>query len=83
MPPSACKALNNQSKQLWHVSNLYKINKQEEFAQLLCKNSFANSFSQIRELKPLSVELIIKFSNYLKTGKNEIISLVVHFMAVL
>ena len=38
--PVLVKALNNQSKQLWHVSNLYKIKKQEEFAQLLCKNSF-------------------------------------------
>ena len=40
--PRLVKALNKQSKQLWHVSNLYTINKQEEFAKLLCKNSFAN-----------------------------------------
>ena len=33
------EALNKQSKQLWHVSNLYKIKKQEQlakFCQTLC-----------------------------------------------
>ena len=40
--PKLIEALNKQSKQLWHVSNLYKIKKQEQFAKLLCKNSFAD-----------------------------------------
>ena len=40
--PRLVKALNNQSKQLWHVSNLYLIKNQEKFAKLLCKNSFAD-----------------------------------------
>ena len=40
--PKLIEALNKQSKQLWHVSNLYKIKKQEQFAKLLCNNSFAD-----------------------------------------
>ena len=40
--PKLIKTLNNQSKKLWHVSNLYLIKKQEQFAKLLCKNSFAD-----------------------------------------
>ena len=40
--PKLTKALNKQSKELWHVSNLYKIQQQEELAKLLCKKSFAD-----------------------------------------
>ena len=42
-------ALNSQSKQLWHVSNLTP-KKQEEFAKLLCTNSFANKVFTNSEL---------------------------------
>ena len=75
--PVLVKALNNQSKQLWHVSNLYKINKQEEFAQLLCKNSFANKVfftNSGTESIECGIKIIRSFHNYHKTGKNEIIS---------
>ena len=75
--PVLVKALNNQSKQLWHVSNLYKINKQEEFAQLLCKNSFANKVfftNSGTEAIECGIKIIRSFHNYHKTGKNEIIS---------
>ena len=40
--PKLISALNKQSNQLWHVSNLYKIKKQEQFAKLLCEKSFAD-----------------------------------------
>jgi len=35
------KAINEQSKRLWHTSNLYYSESQEKYAALLCKNSFA------------------------------------------
>ena len=35
------KALRQQSKKLWHTSNLYKIEEQEELAKEICKKSFA------------------------------------------
>jgi Ornithine/acetylornithine aminotransferase len=40
--PRLIKALNKQSKQLWHISNLYTIPKQEMFAKYLCKKTFAD-----------------------------------------
>ena len=40
--PLLIKALNNQSKKLWHTSNLYRISEQEKAAQKLCKISFAD-----------------------------------------
>ena len=39
--PILIKAINEQSKQLWHTSNLYNSEAQEEYAALLCKYSFA------------------------------------------
>ena len=39
--PSLVKALKNQSSKLWHTSNLYLNSSQEEYAKLLCQNSFA------------------------------------------
>ena len=39
--PKLVKALNDQSLKLWHASNLYLNNNQENFAKLLCKYSFA------------------------------------------
>ncbi len=40
--PTIIKALNEQSKKLWHTSNLYKIDEQEKVAKKLCKLSFAD-----------------------------------------
>mgnify|MGYP001253114036 CR=1 FL=1 len=39
--PKVVKALQKQSKKLWHTSNLYYSEKQEEYAALICKHSFA------------------------------------------
>ena len=41
--PKLINALNEQSKILWHTSNLYEIQPQIELANLLCKNSFGES----------------------------------------
>ncbi len=39
--PKLIKALNGQSKKLWHTSNLYFNKDQEKYAKSLCQNSFA------------------------------------------
>ena len=39
--PRLVKALQLQSSKLWHISNLYHNSTQEEYAKLLCLNSFA------------------------------------------
>ena len=39
---SLVKAINKQSKKLWHVSNSFEINEQEKLAQKLVKNTFAD-----------------------------------------
>jgi len=39
--PKLIEALNSQSKKLWHSSNLYLNKNQEEYAKILCQNSFA------------------------------------------
>ena len=39
--PKLVKKLQDQSSRLWHVSNLYYNSEQEEYAKILCKNSFA------------------------------------------
>ncbi len=40
--PSLVKALRDQSSKLWHTSNLYFNKNQEDYAELLCKHSFAD-----------------------------------------
>ncbi len=40
--PKLFKAINNQSKKLWHVSNAFTIPEGEYLAKKLVKNTFAN-----------------------------------------
>ena len=40
--PHLVKAINKQSKKVWHVSNVFKIPEQEKLAKRLTKNSFAD-----------------------------------------
>jgi acetylornithine/N-succinyldiaminopimelate aminotransferase len=40
--PVLVEALKAQGEKLWHVSNIYRIPEQEELAQKLCANSFAD-----------------------------------------
>lgn len=39
--PILVRKLQNQSAKLWHTSNLYLNSEQEEYAKILCQNSFA------------------------------------------
>lgn len=39
--PILVKKLQNQASKLWHTSNLYLNSEQEEYAKILCQNSFA------------------------------------------
>ncbi len=75
--PKLISALNKQSKELWHVSNLYIIKKQEEFAKLLCKNSFADKVfftNSGTESIECGIKIIRGYHSHHKTGKNEIIT---------
>tara|TARA_B100001057_G_scaffold440447_1_gene474349 strand:- start:685 stop:1863 length:1179 start_codon:yes stop_codon:yes gene_type:complete len=75
--PRLIKALNKQSKELWHVSNLYFINKQEQFAKLLCINSFADKIfftNSGAESIECGIKIIRSYHNHHNTGKNEIIT---------
>lgn len=40
--PVLVEALKTQGEKLWHVSNIYRIPEQEELAEKLCTNSFAD-----------------------------------------
>ena len=40
--PKLVKAIKNQSKKLWHVSNAFQIPEGEKLAKKLCKKTFAN-----------------------------------------
>ena len=40
--PTLVKALQIQASKLWHTSNLYYSSSQEKYAEILCKNSFAD-----------------------------------------
>ena len=75
--PKLIEALNKQSKQVWHVSNLYKIKKQEQFAKLLCKNSFADKVfftNSGTESIECGIKIIRGYHSYYKTNKTEIIT---------
>ncbi len=75
--PKLIETLNKQSKQLWHVSNLYKIKKQEQFAKLLCKNSFADKVfftNSGAESIECGIKIIRGYHSYYKTNKTEIIT---------
>ncbi len=75
--PTLIKALYKQSKKLWHVSNLYKIDQQEKFAKLLCENSFADKVfftNSGTESIECGIKIIRSFHSHYRTGKKEIIS---------
>ena len=40
--PILVKKLQDQASRLWHTSNLYFNSEQEEYAKILCQNSFAD-----------------------------------------
>ncbi len=75
--PKLVQVLNKQSKKLWHISNLYLIKQQEEFASLLCKKSFADRVfftNSGTESIECGIKIIRGYHSYFNTGKTEIIS---------
>jgi Ornithine/acetylornithine aminotransferase len=75
--PRLIKALNKQSKQLWHISNLYTIPKQEMFAKYLCKKTFADKVfftNSGAESIECGIKIIRSYHSFYKTGKSEIIT---------
>ena len=75
--PKLVNALNKQSRDLWHTSNLYTIKNQEIFAKLLCKKSFAEKVfftNSGTESIECGLKIIRGFHTFHKTGKTEIIS---------
>ncbi len=75
--PKLINSLNKQSRELWHVSNLYIIRKQEQFAKLLCEKSFADKVfftNSGTESIECGIKIIRSFHAHHKTGKTEIIS---------
>ena len=75
--PRLIKALNKQSKEMWHVSNLYIIKKQEELAKLLCNNSFADKIfftNSGTESIECGIKIIRSYHYHHNTGKKEIIT---------
>ncbi len=75
--PKLIKALNVQSKLLWHTSNLYQIAAQDRLASILVKNSFAekvfftNSGSESVEC---AIKMARKFGHSQNSNKNRIIT---------
>ncbi len=75
--PKLIKALNKQANELWHVSNLYIIKKQEEFAELICKKSFADKVfftNSGTESIECGIKIIRSYHSFHNTGKTQIIS---------
>ena len=75
--PKLVRALNDQSKKLWHVSNLYLIRKQEQLAKLICKNSFADKVfftNSGTESIECGIKIIRGYHSFYKTGKTQISS---------
>ncbi len=74
--PKLIKALNNQSRKLWHVSNLFKIEEQEKFAKKLCQKTFADKVfftNSGTEAIECGIKIIKSFHNHYNTGKDQII----------
>ena len=77
--PKLVKTINVQSKKLWHVSNVFTINEQEELAKKLVKNSFAD-YVAFQNSGAEATELAIKvarkyFSSKGQPKKNRILCL--------
>jgi len=75
--PSLIKALNKQSKLLWHTSNLFKIDNQEKLADFLVEKTFADKVfftNSGAESIECAIKIARKYGNTYKKKKNKIIS---------
>ena len=75
--PKLVQALQNQAKILWHTSNLYHSTNQEEYAAMLCKNSFAEKVfftNSGAEAIECGIKVIRSYWNHHKKNKKKIIT---------
>ena len=75
--PVLIKALNVQSKLLWHTSNLFEIKKQEELADLLVSKTFADKVfftNSGAESVECAIKIARKYGKSIKKDKFKIIS---------
>ena len=76
--PILVKTLQNQASKLWHTSNLYYSSQQEEYAEILCNNTFADKIfftNSGAEAIEAGIKVIRSFHNYHKnTVKKNIIT---------
>ena len=76
--PILVKTLQNQASKLWHTSNLYYSSQQEEYAKILCNNTFADKIfftNSGAESIEAGIKVIRSFHSYHKnTAKKNIIT---------
>ena len=75
--PKLVKALKKQAETLWHTSNLYYNQNQEEYASMLCKNSFADKVfftNSGAEAIECGIKVIRSYWNHHKKNKKKIIT---------
>ena len=75
--PKLVKALKKQAETLWHTSNLYYNQNQEEYANMLCKNSFADKVfftNSGAEAIECGIKVIRSYWNHHKKNKKKIIT---------
>ena len=75
--PKLVKAIKKQAETLWHTSNLYYNQNQEEYANMLCKNSFADKVfftNSGAEAIECGIKVIRSYWNHHKKNKKKIIT---------
>ena len=82
--PHLVKALNKQSKKVWHVSNAFQIPEGEKLARMLTKKTFADKVifqNSGAEATEAAIKIARKyFFSIGKPNKNRIYVLKIHFM---
>jgi acetylornithine/N-succinyldiaminopimelate aminotransferase len=69
--PILVKTLQNQASKLWHTSNLYYSSQQEEYAEILCNNTFADKIfftNSGAEAIEAGIKVIRSFHSYHKNS---------------
>ena len=84
--PKLIKAINKQSKKVWHVSNAFTIPEGELLAEKLIKKSFANAVlfqNSGAEATEAAIKVARRYFYSIGKKKNiEFFALKIHFMAV-
>jgi len=69
--PILVKTLQNQASKLWHTSNLYYSSQQEEYAEILCNNTFADKIfftNSGAEAIETGIKVVRNFHSYHKNA---------------